>query len=147
MTDKVAIVLMSFYHIFVVSCVVLLNLSITYYIRVSGINYIPNTTPIGFTFGYYSSILILIIVSWVIHEFELNQKYALASIMILGGLFSNFTEKYLLGAVADYMTIGIGTINLADIMIFLGVLLLNLQIWWPENSFISDLVDPAEALS
>jgi lipoprotein signal peptidase len=147
MPDKYAMVLMNLYHILVVGCIVLINLGISYYIRVSGISYIPNTTPIGFTFGYFSSILILIIVAWVIHEFELNQKYALASIMILGGLFSNFSEKYLLGAVADYMTIGIGTINLADILIFLGVLLLNLQIWWPQNPILSELIDPREALS
>ncbi len=147
MPDKYASILMSLYHTFVVGCTVLINLSISYYIRVSDIAYIPNTSPIGFTFGYFSSILILIIVAWVIHEFELNQKYALASIMILGGLFSNFSEKYLLGAVADYMTIGIGTINLADIMIFLGVVLLNLQIWWPQNTLLAELVDPTEALS
>jgi hypothetical protein len=109
--------------------VAIINLLIAWYIRGSNIPFVANTQPIGFTFDYFSSTAILILVTWAIHEFDIHIRAGISIILLLSGLYSNFVEKFIWGSVADYMSIYELAINLADVQIILGLIFLNWKLW------------------
>ncbi len=49
--------------------------------------------------------------------------------LILGGALSNLADRALLGYVRDYIHLGIGTVNLADVAVWIGIgmLLFNIK--------------------
>jgi len=126
-------------HYFWVIFVLCLNLLISDLVRKSGSFYIPNEQPIGYTFGYMWSVVLISVISWLAFELELIYKSPVSLIFIIGGVYSNFVERLMWGNVADYMHIRVGYINLADIQIFLGLFILNLHVWFfydKNKSFI-----------
>lgn len=123
----------SFQFIFI-GFIVAVNLLISYYIRTGSIPYVPNDNPVGFFFGYYSSVTLLIVLTWFFIELRLLTTATLGSILVLGGLYSNFLEKFVYTTVADYMSIWLATINLADIQIVLGLIILNYSLWFKKTT-------------
>jgi hypothetical protein len=110
------------------------NLGVSAFIRENEFLYINNQNPIGFTFGYYSSIFILFFVSWATIKFNLLKKYPIYTILILTGVYSNFSESLIWAGVADYLTIRNFHFNLADIQIVLGLFMVNLDVWFTRSS-------------
>jgi hypothetical protein len=109
--------------------VTILNLVIAWYVRTSDLPFVSNNRPIGFTFDYFSSIGILLLVTWLLHEFKIHVRAGIGTILTLSGLYSNFLEKATWGEVADYMSIYELSINLADVQIVLGLIILNWKLW------------------
>lgn len=120
-------------HILFIIFIIGANFGLSFYVRSSNFFYISNENPVGFAFGYYSSVLVLVFITFCVFKYDLIHRSTINSIMILSGLYSNFLEKLYWGNVADYMNIQIAQINLADIQILLGLFLLNLDIWTKKD--------------
>jgi lipoprotein signal peptidase len=116
-------------HLLFIFFIIGANFGLSFYVRNSNFFYVSNENPVGFAFGYYSSVLILVFITFCIFKYDLIHRSTINSIMILSGLYSNFLEKLYWGNVADYMNVQIAQINLADIQILLGLFLLNIDIW------------------
>ena len=116
-------------HLLFIIFIISANFGLSFYVRNSNFFYTANENPVGFAFGYYSSVLVLVFITFCVFKYDLIHRSTINSIMILSGIYSNFLEKLYWGNVADYMNIQIAQINLADIQILLGLFLLNLDIW------------------
>ncbi len=64
---------------------------------------------------------------------NLFRDYPVSSILIITGIWSNIVEKLIFGGVADYLNIYVALSNLADLQIWIGLIGLNLQIWFPKQ--------------
>lgn len=91
--------------------------------------FVFNTHPFGFNVPIYIVGIILFLVTISIFLGKIFLAYPLTSTLILSGAVSNFIERAVFGGVRDYIDISIAMINLADIQIWTGVLLLNYQLW------------------
>jgi lipoprotein signal peptidase len=65
---------------------------------------------------------------------KLPNVYPVASVLILAGVWSNLAERLIFSGVADYLDIYIALTNLADLQIWIGLIGLNFQIWFPEGA-------------
>jgi len=123
-------------HLMFILLIIGANFGLSFYVRSSSIFYISNESPVGFAFGYYSSVLVLAFITFCIFKYDLIHRSTINSILILSGLYSNFLEKLYWGNVADYMNIQVAQINLADIQILLGLALLNIHIWTKKDEAV-----------
>ena len=122
------------FHYLWIIFIVIFNLIISIIIRHSDYFFIPNQNPIGYNFGYFWSAILFITISWLAFEFKLIHRYPISLIFIIAGVYSNFSERLIWGSVADYMFVPNPfiqmVINLADIQIVLGLIILNIQVWF-----------------
>lgn len=118
------------FHWLLVWFLIGLNLGFSFLIRGIGFTIVQNTSPIGFTFGYGSSLLLLGFITYYLISSKIIEKSPILAVLILGGAWSNLIEKLVFDSVADYIDLGFSTLNLADVQIVLGVLFLNLQFWF-----------------
>lgn len=122
-----------FFYLMLVLGLLALNLSFSVLVRILNLYFVPNTRPFGVSFGPLVSLLILAFISWSLDVLEFFEKYTLASILIAGGAWSNFVERLFFGAVADYIPFVLSTINIADIQIWIGLIILNYKIWFEKK--------------
>ncbi len=122
-----------FWQSLILSCVILLNVLLSFAVRNLGLYYIPNQQPFGFSLGIFSSAIILLFVSWGVFALKLFEKSPVFSLLILGGAWSNFIERIIFGSATDYIIFFFSYINLADIQIWLGLILLNIQMWFGKQ--------------
>jgi lipoprotein signal peptidase len=120
-------------QVFFVVVIVAANLSISLFLRNQGLFFVANQNPIGYGFGYYSSLSILVFCTWAVIKFDFLHKNPVYAILILAGLYSNFLEKIIFNNVADYLPAQLAYLNLADTQIFLGLLIMNFHEWLPKN--------------
>jgi hypothetical protein len=125
--------LTDYFHFLVIIGICAINLIISGALRSSDVFFVSNPTPISFSLGYYSSIFILILASYLIIKFEFLKKSPVYSIFILAGLYSNFIEKLIWNNVADYLMLGNLNLNLADTQIFVGIVMVNIEIWLKDR--------------
>lgn len=123
----------NYFHFGIIFVICLINLGISNLLRTSDIFFVANPNPIGFNFGYYSTLTIIILATWILIKFNLLNKRPVYSIFILAGLYSNFIEKLIWNNVADYLIFINWNLNLADIQIFLGVIMINLDTWFKKE--------------
>jgi lipoprotein signal peptidase len=111
---------------------ILLNLITSFAVRniFSDFSIILNQNPFGLRIGRLSIFLILLFVTWGLKKFDYLRMSPICSILILGGAWGNFAEMSIDGNVVDYINFIYSKINLADIEIWTGLLILNLQIWF-----------------
>jgi lipoprotein signal peptidase len=122
------------FHFLIISVLVVFNLSVSAFVRYNSLFYIPNENPLGFQFGLYYSVLIIGFICWALIYFKIFLKHPIISILILAGAMSNFLEKWVFyNSVADYISIGFSHFNLADVQIWIGLILLNLHVWIFDN--------------
>lgn len=121
------------FYLILVLGLLALNLSFSVLVRSLNLYFIPNTKPFGVSFGPLLSLLILAFISWSLDVLEFFDRYTLASILIAGGAWSNFIELFLFQAVADYIPFIFSVINIADIQIWIGLLILNYKIWFQKT--------------
>ena len=81
-----------------------------------------------FTPPYLLFLISLAIVAFIIFsiiELKKNQNNSIifSLVLILGGGLSNFADRILKGGVADYLDLIFWKMNLADILIFIGIFL------------------------
>jgi lipoprotein signal peptidase len=67
---------------------------------------------------------------------RLIQKFPLAFAIVGVGVISNLLEKTLYGYVTDYIKITWGYINLADLILWFGLILLNYEVWFNDFSYV-----------
>lgn len=125
--------LTNYVHFGLIIFISAINIGISALLRFNNLFFVNNSWPISFVFGYYSSVLILIIATFLLIKFKLFKKSPVYSIFIISGLYSNFVEKIIWGGVADYLTFINLNLNLADTQIFLGAIMINVEIWLKSN--------------
>jgi lipoprotein signal peptidase len=81
-------------------------------------------------------VIILAVVGTTVLTFylKLPNTYPVASVLIMAGVWSNLAERLIFGGVADYLDIYVALTNLADLQIWIGLVGLNFQIWFPESA-------------
>lgn len=118
------------FYLLAISILIIFNFFISFIVRTQNIYFIPNTKPFGISFDNVTIILILSFITWSLDTLNFFDKYNLASVLLIVGAWSNFLERIYFGAVADYVNFFIAYINLADVQIWVGLLILNWQIWF-----------------
>jgi lipoprotein signal peptidase len=124
-----------FWQSLILLSIVGVNLGISALIRNFGFYYVPNEYPFGFNIGLISSALIIVFVTWGMFALDLFSKSPSFTLLILAGGWSNFLERIIFGSATDYIMFVASFINLADLQIWIGLILLNAQIWFwkPSN--------------
>lgn len=111
-----------------------LNFHIAVLLPKLNISFVINDQPFGFDISIAVTFFIIIFIIVALYKSTALDRYPLASILIIAGAFSNFIERLYFGGVRDYLDIQIAHINLADIEIWTGLILLNFQVWFSDNS-------------
>jgi lipoprotein signal peptidase len=85
-----------------------------------------NYHPAVFFAGGYWAIGFFVFAFVLSKYLKLYHKYKASYILIFAGLLSNYWEMLTKGFVVDYLNLGIGVVNLADILIYWGIFLIIL---------------------
>ena len=118
------------FYLLTISLLIIFNFFISFIVRTQNVYFIPNTRPFGISFDNITIILILSFITWSLDTLNFFDKYNLASVLLIVGAWSNFLERIYFGAVADYVNFFVSYINLADVQIWVGLIILNWQIWF-----------------
>lgn len=118
------------FYLLAISLLIIFNFFISFIVRTQNVYFIPNTRPFGISFDNITVILILSFITWSLDTLNFFDKYNLASVLLIVGAWSNFLERIYFGAVADYVNFFVSYINLADVQIWVGLIILNWQIWF-----------------
>ncbi len=102
---------------------------VSFLVEYFGLFYVANKNPLGFNIDISVSFVIIIFITWSLYQFNYIAKYSTASVLIIAGAWSNFLERAVLGSVRDYIYLYFTTINLPDILIWIGLIWLNLELW------------------
>jgi lipoprotein signal peptidase len=116
-------------RIIFVSLIILFNIMLSFVIRSSNINFNENLYPFGLRINVGIIGALLIFVTWGLYQYRLFYRYVIYTILIMSGSWSNLIERFVFGAVTDYINFGILYINIADLQIWIGVLALNYFAW------------------
>jgi|LakMenEpi03Aug12_release.lakeMendotaPanAssembly.Ray.scaffolds.fasta_scaffold1331965_1 lipoprotein signal peptidase len=117
-------------HYYWIVLFIFFNILISAIVRNNKIFFLLNENPVSYSFGFWPSVLGLVLVTFISFYAKLLQKSAVSTIFVLAGIYSNFLEILIFGGVADYISISIAYINLADLQIISGIVLLNLHVWF-----------------
>jgi hypothetical protein len=101
------------------------------YIELFGIK---NTYPFGLNISMTYICFIMMFVVMFLFVFQLLAKYPVSSAFIIAGSLYNILERLIYGYVLDYMKITWGYINIADLMLWFGLILLNYEVWFSESN-------------
>jgi lipoprotein signal peptidase len=111
---------------------------ISHTVRYQGMLYVQNTLTFGFSIPNIILISALVAVTGGSFYFGLHKSQPAAVVLFLSGGWSNAVEKVIFGSVTDYIPLFDSYINIADIMIWAGVIWLNIGLWFlPQNSVIN----------
>jgi signal peptidase II len=88
--------------------------------------------PFGFDFGNYNLVLLFLAAISLLSYFlkvrsSLNRISLFAFALIFSGATSNLIDRLLLGYVRDYLNLGITTLNMADLFILAGLIILIIK--------------------
>jgi lipoprotein signal peptidase len=136
-------------HFIWVFFLVVINLGISWLVRLQDIKFHANENPLGFFGSWLSAFAIMTIATWFVIQFRLFRRNFLTTVFVISGIYANFIEKLWLGAVADYLWVSNLYFNLADLQIVGGLVFLNLQVWlWPQSKkSIRKIVLPSNSYS
>ncbi|MEM1312694.1 MAG: signal peptidase II [Patescibacteria group bacterium] len=124
----------AFFHFLVIFFLVLFNISVSIFVRSNDLFYIPNENSLGFQFGIIYSSLILLFILWCLIYFKVFTEHPIISVAIISGGLSNYIERwFLFQSVTDYIATGINHFNIADVEIWIGLVLLNLYVWFLDK--------------
>jgi len=112
---------------------------ISWLIRDNEFFYIPNTLTFGIFIPDYILLGVLVLVTSIIFYFDVYKHYMIPVVLFLSGGWSNGIEKLLFDSVTDYIPFINSYINIADIMIWVGLIWLNIMIWFFPSK--SDLLE------
>ncbi len=108
------------------------NLLMSLVVRNFG-NFVINQEVFHVKINLWLIVLFAVIASIILFVLNLFKDYPVSSILIITGIWSNIIERLVFGGVADYLNIYIALSNLADLQIWIGLISLNLQIWFPKQ--------------
>ena len=114
--------------IFLILGLIIVNFLVSFLIVKAGFPVTQNYFPAGFGYSIFTSILIFALGVFCIYKLNLLKQFPLITTLIVAGAVSNFLEYIIFGFVVDYINIGIAVLNLADLLIYGGLVLLNWKI-------------------
>ncbi len=127
------------FHLSFLLSLIIVNLTISYFLRINNLSFKVNENPSGFWFaGYYSASILAFIITFIIYYLNFINKSFIGSLLILIGLYSNFFEKIIWNNVLDYLNIWFLNFNIADTLIIVGLFFLNYKIWFVKKQRIAD---------
>jgi lipoprotein signal peptidase len=121
-----------FYILFPI--ILFVNYIISFLAESLEINGVKNSKPFGLNININYIYLIFTFTIITLLLFKILRKYPIPSAFILAGFAFNVLERLLKGHVYDFIKITWGFINLADISIWFGLLLLNYEMWFGESN-------------
>jgi len=112
--------------------VLLFNWCVWMMVSASGVPIIANDYPLGLqvTLPGQIAILLFIILGSVMMHFP--KKYSLVTAVIIAATISNVFERAMFGSVRDYIPLPTGHANVADFQLWIGLIILNFEIWFPS---------------
>jgi lipoprotein signal peptidase len=110
-----------FKNILNISLLVVLNLSVAKFFQSTHLAVI-NTSPSWLFFGVIGNIILFFILVLTCIILQPNAK---PTKLIIAAIMSNLIEFYTFGFVVDYINLGIGVLNLADLQIYIGLIWLT----------------------
>ncbi len=118
-----------------------INFFISYLVKSGNLFYVANEFPFNLQVTPISLWVILVFVTYAVFQFHLFEIAPISSTLLLSGAWSNFVERLFFGFVADYIFVPPLYFNLADVQIWLGVLLINLFLWgvFKKDTFLQPL--------
>jgi lipoprotein signal peptidase len=128
-----------YFRVGVVFSIILFNILISLYIRKSGLYFNENLFPFGLRINVGIIGALLVFVTWGLYQYRLFYRYVIYTILIMCGSWSNLIERFVFGSVTDYINFGIVYANIADLQIWIGVLMLNYFAWTDRENLDSTL--------
>ena len=108
----------------------LINYALSYLAKYLEIVGVKNTLPFSLNIeSQYLYGIFLFIIAFLVGTRLLN-KHPLSTSFVVAGAFYNLLERSIYGHVFDFIKITWGYINLADLMLWFGLILLNYEIWF-----------------
>jgi lipoprotein signal peptidase len=97
--------------------------------------FVQNFAQEFFRFGLFGLLGFFAVAGVTVYLFKPYKKHPLLFSIILSGIASNILEKLIFGYVLDYIFVGIGVANLADLFIYFSVIsILFLELYNPNKS-------------
>jgi lipoprotein signal peptidase len=122
--------------LFLVPILLFVNYGISYLAKYLEIVGVKNTLPFSlniesdYLYGLFGLIVIFLLAT------KLLNKHPLSTSFIVAGALYNLLERSVYGHVFDFIKITWGFINLADLMLWFGLILLNYEVWFStEDEF------------
>ena len=91
---------------------------------------IRNQYPFGLRIDIIYIAILVITATLFLFFLKITKKHPIACSLILVGAWSNLLERLIFGYVVDYINVNWGYINIADIILWSGLLLINYQVWF-----------------
>ena len=126
--DNQPIILSVFYSVFFV-ILLMFNIGLSYFLRTSNLSIVENLFPFNIPVTPTVLWLILILITFAVFQFKFYTFAPIPTTLLLAGAWSNFVERLFFDSVADYLYLGPVYANLADIRIWIGIVLINLKLW------------------
>jgi lipoprotein signal peptidase len=122
--------------LFLVPILLFVNYGISYLAKYLEIVGVKNTLPFSlniesdYLYGLFGLIVVFLLAT------KLLNKHPLSTSFIVAGALYNLLERSIYGHVFDFIKITWGFINLADLMLWFGLILLNYEVWFStEDEF------------
>ncbi len=113
---------------------ILLNLASSILIRNSNLFFIANTKPFSLNIGIILASLLVIVLTYGFIKLKFHINYPSATILVLSGSWSNLIERLFFSNVSDYIPFIYSYINLADIQIWTGLIIINYYVWFKRTN-------------
>lgn len=113
---------------------VISNQFLSWILRTSDRVYVvPNTFVFGLQANMVVITAIILFMTYGLVALKCVQQYPLSSLLILAGGWSNYLERLFNGQVTDYIPFMDGYINIADIVIWIGLVWLFINVWFASQ--------------
>lgn len=120
-------------HLFMLAFLLGINLVMSIVVRQIGF-FVINKDIFYFSVDLWVIVIIVLAINWFCLYFKLIHNYPVPCVLIISGAWSNLIERIIFGGVADYINVYFALSNLADLQIWLGLLGLNLLVWFPKSN-------------
>jgi Signal peptidase (SPase) II len=119
--------------LFMVPALLIINYGITNFAKYLDLPGVKNALP--FSLNIDSTILYAVFGFTVVFLLltKMLSNHPLSSSFIVAGALYNLIEKSIYGHVFDFIKITWGFINLADLMLWFGLILLNYEVWFNKE--------------
>jgi Signal peptidase (SPase) II len=114
----------------VLVCSLLIIILVNFGVTKLPLEYILNEKPFGINLPPVFTNIIILFIIFFLYLSGIMRKFNISSGLIVAGAGANFCEKLIFGSVKDYINIRVGYINLADIALWIGLLILNYEFWF-----------------
>jgi hypothetical protein len=119
---------------------------VRYSVNLFDLSYVSNDKPFSIPLPFPLSILVLLIIIGFLFFSGLIKKFSFSTAFIIAGALGNFVERLFLSSVRDYINIYVGWINLSDLILWTGLIILNYEFWFKTIDSESEIEEEYEEL-